>query len=122
RLFPFLKLHREAGSIVRSSFSLLIPEISDLSNNARLPKISLLSPVPMPLCVIPKSWDCSGIVFVGNAFLSAGRDIVGTGMLKDLLCPFHLVVVFRVHGNENVSLFNFSLVLLGFVLRNTQAN
>ena len=44
------------------------------------------------------------------------------GMLKDIFCALNFVTVFRVDGNENVSLFDFSLVLLGFILRNTQSD
>ena len=42
------------------------------------------------------------------------------GTLKDILCALNFVAVFRVHRNENISLFDFSLVLLGFILWDTQ--
>ena len=61
------------------------------------------------------SWLGIPFVFVGDAFFSAGGNVVRAGLLEDFLCAFDLIAVFRVDGNKNVTLFNFPLVLFGFV-------
>src|SRR4030095_10041312 len=78
--------------------------------------------IPCRLWAISKSRGWSGLVFVRNAFFPGRRNIVRAGMLEDILRALYFVTVFRVHGNENVSLFDFFLVLLGFILRNTQSD
>src|SRR5262249_20551339 len=66
---------------------------------------------------------CVGsFIFSRNAFFAGGRNIVGAGPLEDFFSSLNFIPIFGVHRDENVSLSDLSLVLLGFIFRNAQSD
>src|SRR5262245_30177627 len=91
------------------------------SDNSRPPEYSAIQTSFLPL------YSCDLILtlrmFAGfHAFLCSGRDVLRAGLLKNILGQGSFIPIFSVHGDQNITFPDFSLILLGLVLRYPHAD